>query len=227
MKNIKTIEEFLLEALRDTWRETVDLSTAQEKYFGVGYSDEIIEGVIYDVVEYLSLGKDKSWLENARFDFYDADGDGGGQYAFWERENIHQFFLEYIKKYVMGYIEGVLREIQNKEIIVIYRAITVNQVWLDLFLNKENDEVHLGKYWSWNQKGAIPYHGKDKSHLLKFKCNVLRENINLFNTFLQNVIEPFENEIQLFPNTPLELLSITIDGEEVDLSNFKNKEIYA
>jgi hypothetical protein len=232
MKNIKTIDQFLLEALRDDWRESIELTPLQKKYFGMGYSDEIIEDVLKDIAKHLVEQSDDSLLDNfmdgVRMCFYDDNHKDEEWDVFWENGKYNISFLNHVEKIVNDRCQDVIKIIKNNKFINIYRAIKVNQVWLDLFLNKENDEVHLGKYWTYIEGNTEPYWGGNKKqHLIDFKCLVDTEYINLINTFFQNIVEYDEDEIQLFPNTPLELISITIDGKEVDLSNFKNKEIYA
>jgi hypothetical protein len=211
MKNIKPIETFLLEALRDDWKGTIELNTIQKKYFGRPFNLELIEEVIKDVIDYL-MSDGSEFMEYERELFKDLDTPQ---------------FLKRIESITRTNCSSVIEEITQNKNIFIYRAIDVNKVWLDLFLNKEDDEVHLGKYWTYVEGVADTHWGKNRPHFIKFECKINTQDIDIFNTLYQNVIECQEFEITLFPNTPLELLSITIDGKEVNLSNFKNKEIYA
>jgi hypothetical protein len=212
MKNIKTIETFLLEALRDTWRETIE---DKDEFFGLEYSENL-ESKLIDYVHQYVLNSDWHPLKNQYFEDYDEEDPEGD-----------------MEGYIKNRVEVVLQEIvsffkrQTKQDIIIYREIDVNDVWLDLFLNKENEEVHLGEYWAYDESGVDTYWGNGRDHRVSFVAKVKQIDINWLTTFEQNVTDPEECEINLFPNTPLELISITIDDEEVDLSNFKNKEIYA
>ncbi len=236
--------------MRDTWRETIDY----KKHFNSDYIDwshskdfskEFIDKLVLDVVFNLfdaymdsrvRSKKASKWIENVMLKYFNENNNDNKDFeSFWVDEEFVEskiyYFLEYLRGcvYEDGLLDGLIDIIKSNEDIIIYRAISVNQVWLDLFLNKENEEVHVGEYWSWSEDGAYPYFGdKDKKkHIVYMKCSVNKQDVDIYTTFYQNLSYSEEKEITLFPNTPLELLSITIDGEEVDLSNFKNKEIYA
>jgi hypothetical protein len=232
MKNIKTIEEFLNEALRDNWRETVE---DKDEFFGVEYSEQLGDKLIDHVHKYI-LNSDTDTSDDFAYEYMDANYDEDEYETiedFWEDEHKKWFEGEFVR----GKVEDVLEEFtyhlylnfihNGNDDILIHRLIDVNQVWLDLFLNKEKDEVHLGEFWAWGKDGADTYYGNGRKHKVLFLAKVKGVDINWKETFVANFRRPEEKEINLYDSTPLELVSITIDGKKVDLSNFKNKEIYA
>ncbi len=244
MKNIKTIDQFLLEALRDTWRENAkNLDTnIGDKYFGLVYDGTWKNKIIDDLVQFFTVDYDyggfveghaSDFYEEEKENYYDDDLDEDIEpEEFWKIEDVIIGFEDYIRDIIYDTLSDLIGTIHSNYkkgggLLDIYREIDVNQVWLDLFLNKENDEVHLGEYWAYDESGVDTYWGNGRDHKVKFHAKVPQTDINWFTTFEQNVTDPEECEINLYPNTPIELLSITIDGKEVDLSNFKNKEIYA
>lgn len=243
MRIIKSIEEFLNEALRDTWRETIsDLDYSNKelelKYFGKVYTRTLEKELINDLCEYFknpNNGGYKNFLNNLKDDFYWNLVDGGGmdyipKDEFYEVEEYNIKFNQHlklvIKEEVSGLSKVLLKSSKKGGLIDIYRQIDVDGGWLDEFL--ESDEVlNLGEHWSFDIVGIGGYGANGLDHDVVFHTKVLQTDINIWRSFVQNVEYGEECEITLFPNTPLELVSITIDGEDVDLSNFKNKEIYA
>ena len=240
MKHIKSIDKFLLEALRDTWRETVkdSIATKNDKYFNLEWSHDLHTKIVSELIELIVTDKyETDWTTHKRENFYyDSDGrydeedEEIDEDDFWENEDNQDGFVEFLEDDVEETLQELyytLSDNEHNKKIDIYREIDVNQIWLDLFLNKENDEVHLGEYWAYDEESTDTYWAGNKKHKVKFHAKVLQTDINWWDTYWANLLHPEECEINLFPNTPLELVSITIDGEDVDLSNFKNKEIYA
>lgn len=240
MNHIKSIESFLLEALRDEWKGNLKNSTLikNDKYFNVKWSHKLHNDIISELKDLVKSGEfEKDWISLQKEtyyyysdDKYDEDGYEIDEDDFWGNvDNINGF-----ERFVNGGVEQDLLELyyflskyEKDEYLNIYRAIDVNQIWLDLFLNKQNQEVHLGEYWAYDKDMTDIYWGGLKKHRVEFHTKVLQTDINWWGTYWANLLHPEEYEINLFPNTPLELISITIDDKEVDLSNFKNKEIYA
>ncbi len=240
MKYIQDINKFLNEALRDTWKETIEhsIATKNDKYFSVEWSHDLHTKIVSELLELVVSGKyETDWTDHKKEYYYndsdnryDEDGEEIDEDEFWQNEdNIDEFreFMEDDIEETLQDLYYVLSDNEENEQIDIYREIDVNQVWLDLFLNKENEEVHLGEYWAYDKDSTDNYGVGGKKHTVIFHTRVSQTDINWWGTYWTNLLHPEECEINLFPNTPLELISITIDGKEVDLSNFKNKEIYA
>jgi hypothetical protein len=234
VKNIKSIEEFLNEALRDNWKETVKNSmwdSKEHEFFGKPYSTNLYYDLYNETIRYMMTGVEGDWLDHQKESFYDSfNYNDLDEDEFWEDENNGLKFYNYIKdeiEYLLGELYTFLEDNKGEETLDIYREIDVNQIWLDLFMNKENDEVHLGEYWAYDKDVAEAHGGLGRKHKIKFHARVNQTDVNWLVTFRQNVVFQYEKEINLYPNTPLELIGIEIDREEVDLSNFKNKEIYA
>jgi hypothetical protein len=243
MKNIKTIDQFLLEALRDNWRESIKdkdyvNKNMEMKYFGKVYTKILQEEILNDLCEYFKNphnGGYKDFVRHLKGDFYWDLVDGGGieyisQDEFYEVEEYNLKFNKHLKlviqEEVSGLSEVLLKSSKRNIPIDIYRMIDVESDWLDEFLGS-GDILNLGEHWSFDIGGVGGYGANGLDHDVVFHAKVLQTDINLWRSFFQNVEYPEECEINLYPNTPLELISIEIDGQKVDLSNFKNKEIYA
>jgi hypothetical protein len=176
-------------------------------------------------------GVEGDWLEHQKEYFYDDNNDEDlDEEEFWEDGDNKLHFDNFIKDTIEDLLSGLYEFLEDgigEETLDVYRVIDVNQVWLDLFLNKENDEVHLGEYWAYDKNSAEAHGGLGRKHRIRFHARVKQTDVNWVVTFRQNVVFQEECEINLYPNTPLELIGIEIDDKEVNLSNFKNKEIYA
>jgi hypothetical protein len=239
MKHIKLFENWknslIDEALRDTWKKSLRFQNPKEKkYFSKYWSDEIYEKILKDLLKFFTQSE-PDWIDGYKEDFesqyYDED-EYRSETSFWRKIETKRMYLDYLDDVFRDRLTNLSNFLDDNRIddLVIYRNIMVNRIWLDLFLNKENDEVHLGEYWAYDKNLAEPhwgYNNGDKNIEVQFQAKCEMMDINLWKTFVSALENEDEAEIALFPNTPLELVSITIDGKEVDLSNFKNKEIYA
>ena len=108
--------------------------------------------------------------------------------------------------------------------ITIYRSMTVKPKWFD----KLEKHKHLGIFWSWDKMSAEAHWGKfEKDYrTIKLVSKIKEKHVNWQDTFELNIdptIGYEEREIRLFKNTPIKLSAIIVKGEEVDISNIKEK----
>lgn len=104
-----------------------------------------------------------------------------------------------------------LKENDNK--IRIFRALKVDDVWL------ENPSENLGIYWSYDKKSVDTHWGDySKKYTVILEAFVNFKNINMTNTILANVSPDTgeqEKEITLYKNSPVELLHIWKNDEDI------------
>ena len=141
-------------------------------------------------------------------------------------------FKQYVKDYLQQNLdqakENIFNEINyDKNDIFIYRAITVDDNWLQ---HLKSQGKHLGIYWSWSPDGAETHWGDNsKSNVAIITALIDEKHINWIETFHLNIHPSLgdEKEIRLYKNTPLNIVTITINNEEIDLSILNNKIFYS
>lgn len=100
--------------------------------------------------------------------------------------------------------------------LTIYRIIMVDDEW---FSHLQKEGKRLGIYWSWDETAAEAHWGHNSSSKTNtvLLTSVIDEiYIDWIETLRLN-IHPFyldEKEIRLFKNTPIDLVSLQINGEE-------------
>ena len=133
--------------------------------------------------------------------------------------------LEYNLNDAKENIHNVIDYDTNK--ITIYRAITVDDNWIN---HLKSQGKRLGIFWAWDERAAETHWGDyKKKKTAVIKTSIDEKYVDWIDTFELNThpnsIE--EREIRLFKNTPLKIESITIDDEEIDMSQFGDKTFYA
>lgn len=141
-------------------------------------------------------------------------------------------YHEFVKDEFYGYLESTKDNLYDKidyntNKIKIYRAITVDDNWID-HIKKQGKR--LGIYWSWDIDGAETHWGdpkKKKEALIESEID--EKYVDWIETFRLNIHPSYneEREIRLFKNTPIKINSIKIDGDEIDIEEIRNKIFYS
>lgn len=138
-------------------------------------------------------------------------------------------FFDFIKDTLYDTLNTAMMDIFDviewkSGLITIYRSMSVPDDWVE-HLKKEGNR--LGIYWSWVEDGAVPYwkHNTDYKNTAILKTQIKQEYVDWQTTLELSMNELEETEIRLFKNTPIKLQSISINGDEVDLTELglKNK----
>lgn len=87
----------------------------------------------------------------------------------------------------------------------------------------EKDVVNLsplGTYWSYTQAGAVPYWGegrygatqpqKSAEQVVVYQAVISSGALDIFNTVIQNAINPEETEVRLLPDTRIWVEEVTL-----------------
>ncbi len=137
-------------------------------------------------------------------------------------------FFSYVKDELESNLEEAKENIYyridyktNK--IRIYRAISVNDNWIE---HLKTQGKRLGIYWSWDYGSAEPHWGYGKINNIAIIEAEIHEMYIDWKTTLEmntNPVFSHEKEIRLFKNTPIQIKSITINDEEIDISIFGDK----
>ena len=139
-------------------------------------------------------------------------------------KDFQDFLKMQLEEKLTNAMENMYNAITNNGKITIYRAITVKDDWIE---HLKTQGKHLGIFWSWHKEGADPiWADESKPTDVVITARVNEEYVDWKETFELNISSD-EDEIRLFKNTPLEIISITIEDEEVDLELLANKTFVA
>ena len=126
------------------------------------------------------------------------------------------------------FVSKIRREIVKDGKIKIWRAMSVNDEWQSRL---PSEAKHLGIYWSWDQEGAVPHwgHNTDLPFTTIMEAEVDETSVDWYPTIRLN-IEPVsfeEREIRLVKGSKINIISIKIDGKEIDLSEISGERFIA
>jgi hypothetical protein len=126
------------------------------------------------------------------------------------------------------FVSKIRREIVKDGKIKIWRAMSVNNEWQSRL---PSEAKHLGIYWSWDQEGAVPHwgHNTDLPFTTIMEAEVDETSVDWYPTIRLN-IEPVsfeEREIRLVKGSKINIISIKIDGKEIDLSEISGERFIA
>ena len=151
-----------------------------------------------------------------------------------DKENIRlsQDFYDEVKDELWRHLEDAKENIYDKidyhsNKITLYRAITVDDNWLN---HLKAQGKRLGIYWSWDSDGAETYWGySSKKNTAVIEVDIDEKYVDWETTFGMNMHPNYseEKEIRLFKNTPIQIKSIKINGNEIDISILGNKVFYS
>lgn len=156
----------------------------------------VMEYALEDGMDYMELEDDEEFLESEEF------------------KNFCEYELKFRAENTLDFFKNEV--INHDNTIDIWREMTVPDNYLS-HLNKEGK--HLGIWWSWDPKAAEAHWGHNKPNY-KVVLIQSRIDINYINwkpTIIANFHPMYleEKEIQLYKNTPLEILRMTIDDNDI------------
>ncbi len=141
-------------------------------------------------------------------------------------------FYEFIEDKLRNEFQDAIDNLDNKihyksGKLRLYRAITVDNNWLH---HLKTQGKRLGIYWSWDSNSADTHWGDaSKPNVAVIEAEIHEKYVNWKTTLEMNMNPSMsdEREVRLFKNTPIDIISITIDDKPVDISTLKNKVFYA
>jgi hypothetical protein len=127
-----------------------------------------------------------------------------------------------------NFIDTLKRDLVNNGKIRIWRAMTVNKEWESRLSSQVK---HLGIYWTWDKSSAEPHWGysNEMPFTAIMEAEVDETAVDWLPTIRLN-IEPVsyeEKEIRLVKGAKVNLTSIKIDGENIDLSELSGDRFIA
>lgn len=143
-----------------------------------------------------------------------------------EFTNWVKYELEYLAE---EFVSKIKREIVKDGKIKIWRAMSINKEWESRLSSQVK---HLGIYWSWDQEGAEPHWGYNNTELpftTIMEAEIDETSVDWYPTIRLNV-EPIsfeEKEIRLVKGAKINIISIKIDGNEIDLSEISGERFIA
>jgi hypothetical protein len=169
------------------------------EYFMYRYADE-------NSLDVLELGDSDEW----------ANTKEGQQFIKYDIEYIAEEIINNFKYNIIG----------NNIEIPIWRAITVDDNWLD-HIQKQGQR--LGQYWSYTPSGAVTHWGDyAKYNVAVIESSIAEEYIDWIDTIRLNMmpLSEEEKEVRLFKNTPIKINKIWINKKEIEISDFIKNKIF-
>jgi hypothetical protein len=139
-----------------------------------------------------------------------------------EYQNYKDYLIDVVIKQNYEEFAENIYNIIHKGKLTLFRLITIKDKdeWIK-HLQKQGQR--LGIYWTWNEESAEAYwdEGKNKHDVL-MSIVIDEKHVDWKETFIMNTSPQYmeEKEIRLFKNTPIKLVSLNIDGEDVDLEEY-------
>lgn len=144
-----------------------------------------------------------------------------------ESEEFKNYRRDRIKDLIVGSFNSIEKNGNN---LILYRMLSFKDNYLE-HLSREGK--HLGIYWSWDEATADVYNSSKYGEVrYLLKAEVSENGVDWLKSACLNIYdadtgEYTEHEIRLIKGTPLKILSIETDGEELNISSLKNKIFYA
>ena len=141
-------------------------------------------------------------------------------------------FNEWIKYELETLAENFIGMIRRKSLndgkMKIWRAMTVSSDWESKLPSQVK---HLGIYWSWDKSAAEPHWGysNNKPINVVMEAEIDEIAVDWYPTIRLNV-EPVsfeEKEIRLVKGSNIIVTAITIDGNEIDISDLSGERFIA
>jgi 2'-5' RNA ligase len=125
-------------------------------------------------------------------------------------------------------VDRITNKIKPDGTIDIWRRIKVDDIWVNHLIQAGK---HLGIYWSWDEHAAEAHWGDTtKNSNALIKSSIKEEYIDWKSTIYANMdlsLGEEEKEITLFKNTSLKIEELSIDGQDIDELQLRNKTFYA
>lgn len=200
MEHIREIEEFLL--LEGSYFNIRKEMILTNSYIKSIMSEDYLEEYAYN------LGLDINNYD--RDELFDTIG-----------------FKEYVYDRLSNNFEDAMMNIFDSidritGLITIYRAMTVGSNYISEI---KKHGKRLGIYWSWSENGAETHWGDySKKSVVVIVSQIHEKYVNWKETIELNINESLgdEKEIRLYKNTPLTIIGMYLDDEEVDLEELSN-----
>lgn len=149
------------------------------------------------------------------------DMEGADKEKVMKTPGFKEFMYSTIEDYYNNALEKIKRNLEwtDDGRVFLFRKISVKdgKEWIK---HLQTQGKRLGIYWTFAEDKAQIYWGKPDRRVDVLMCIMVKEEyINWVETLQQNT-DPgfdFEDEIRLFPNTPIILDRIVIDFTQVDL----------
>jgi len=183
--------------------------------------DYVINKKFLDIVLSDSYNREYLIYQYMHEDYISSEDDvDEAEFTEWTKYELDYLASEFITK--------VNTELIKNGKIRIWRAMSVNKEWESRL---QTEAKHLGIYWSWDQEGAEPHWGYNTE--LPFttimEAEVDETSVDWYPTIRLN-IEPVsfeEKEIRLVKGAKIKIVSIKIDGKEIDLSDISGDRFIA
>ncbi len=148
-------------------------------------------------------------------------------------EHFESWFHDELKMRFDSAVEKISSKIKSDNSIDIWRMMTVDKNWLSHLIQSGK---HLGVYWSWEENAAEAHWGKygGNHQTILIQSSVNENYVNWEDTIELNMsisLGEAESEIRLFKNTPIKIISLEINNEQIidtpEGNQIKNKTFYA
>ena len=138
-------------------------------------------------------------------------------------DEFEDYLLSILKNNYENFIDAINDTMNyNSGDIKIWRAISVDDNWLNKL---KIGGMRLGVYWSWIENSAEAHWRGDFNNDVILEGVINEKYVNWIETIRANIHPNFdeEREINLFKNTPIKLISVVYNNEELPDTFFKNK----
>lgn len=137
-------------------------------------------------------------------------------------EDFLEFVLNEMKQNFYIFKDKLKTLITNKRTLYIYRAMTVDDNWLDKLIK---GDIHLGIYWSWDSNCAEAHWSKNLPNEVILVAEIKEQYVDWMETIKLNIEHNNldEREIRLFKNTSIKIKDIIYNDEYIDKELFINK----
>ena len=176
--------------------------------------DEIVEMVYSDLMN-TSADVPFKWEYCGENDIDEDDFDDQNM----EESDDYKEFVKYELMYIVeNAVRNITDEFNGDGTITVARVMTVEPRWLEMLPKKR---LHLGIYWSWDHSAAEAHWAEsDRKITVKMYAVVQTKYIDWEQTLMANGhihLGDMEREITLHKNTPIKLVGLEVDDEEMDL----------
>ena len=163
----------------------------------------------------------ESMVENFIYDTNMVDGDDLDLEDIANSDN----FFNYLKKKISESLEIFKHDMTyliSAGYIDIYRVMRVSDKWID---HIKTDGKRLGEYWTYDENSAEAHWGNNLPNYVKIMTTVKEEYVDWETSFEMNMHPKYstENEIRLYKNTPIKILSLNFNGKNI---NFPEGKLY-
>lgn len=146
-------------------------------------------------------------------------------------EYFEGWFHDELKMRFDDAMDKISSKIKPDNTIDIWRMMTVDDNWMSHLIQSGK---HLGIYWSWEENAAEAHWGSGGKQSVLIQSLVNENYINWEDTIELNMnisLGDEEKEIRLFKNTPIKIIGVEINNEQIidtpEGNQIKNKTFYA